>query len=152
MNLGEALTLRARQAQRMNDLKGRIKASAVVQEGDDPPEDANNLIAAYIETSLEHKNLMIRITATNASKMVEEGQTLAQLLQEREALIRERNLYSVVADSASPGERFRYMRSEIKMVPKVDIAELRGLEEQLIEDIRQLDVKIQTINWTTELY
>lgn len=151
MNLGEALSVRARLAQRLNDLKGRIKANAVAQEGDEPAENAAELMAAYLASSKELAALMVKITKTNASTVVLD-KNLTDLLQDREELIRERNLYGSTADTATPNsDRYRYMRNEVKFVSFVDVADLRKKEEECNERVHILDAIIQKINWQTEL-
>lgn len=145
--------MRARQAQRMNDLKGRIKANTTSQEGDSPAEDVAGLIDAYLATSREHMGLMVQIANTNAKTVVDEtGASLLDLLQQREWMIRERNLYGSTADGANPGQSlFRFARNEIKQVSNVDVPDLRRKEEELTERIRVLDAEIQKLNWATEL-
>lgn len=151
MNLGEALSLRARQAQKLNDLKGRIKENSVVQEGSEPAEDAEDLIATYLVTSTEHRVLVAQIIRTNATT-VADGVTLLDMLQEREELVRERNLYDMAANAATAsGDRYRFMRSEIRYVSQVNVADLRRKEEAVGEQVRVLDARIQKINWETEL-
>lgn len=154
MKLGEALTLRARQAQRLNELQDRIKMAVLVQEGDTPQENANELIAAYLEESSKHEELVSAIARTNATTTLDDGTTLLVALQRRETLIRERNIYRLAATAANPAKNnmmYRYSRSEIKFVPTVDVQELRGKEETLEKKISQIDARIQKINWETEL-
>ncbi len=144
------MSLRAKQAQKLNDLKGRIKASALAQEGTDPPENPGHLIEEYLTLSGEHRELVSQITATNAGTTIE-GQTLAAMLQEREELIRERNIYSFAASAASSQDIYRFTRSELKYVTTLNVAQLREDEETAGEKVRALDVKIQAANWSVEL-
>lgn len=153
MKLGEALSLRARQAQQMNSLKGRIINSASYQEGSDPAEDPKVLIDEYLGISGEHKVLVSQIAHTNANTPVDDdGKSLLNLLQEREELIRERNLIQVSADAgASSHGGMRYMRTEIKYVTSLDVPALRTRVDEVSETIRVLDAKIQEINWSVDL-
>lgn len=153
MKLGEALTLRARQAQKLNDLQGRIKSSAMVQEGDTPAEDCQVLMTEYVEVSQAHATLNEQIARTNNTTVVDgASQTLAALIQTREALIRHRNLIRLACAAASPGaQQYRYMRSEVKLVPQIDVASLRDEEKKLEEMVNQLDTRIQRVNWATDL-
>lgn len=151
MVLGEALSLRARQAMKLNDLKGRIKNCATSQEGTTPPEDVNELIGEYLEVSGEHQALLVKIARTNTTTVVG-GVTLLELMQHREALIRSRNLYSMAADAGSQGESgYRFTRTELKYVANVDVPALRKSEDEGNEAIRVLDAQIQATNWSTEL-
>lgn len=152
MKLGEALTLRARQAQRLNDLQGRIKAAAMVQEGDAPTEDCGALLTDYVDLSAEHASLNEAIGRTNYLTEVEDGKTLASLIQDREKLIRHRNILRLACASASPtSSQYRYMRSEVKLVPQVSVSDLREEEETIQTEANALDAKIQAINWSTDL-
>lgn len=150
MMLGEALTLRARQAQAMNDLSGRIRSSAVAQEGDNPPEDVRKLIDEYLALSSEHAVLVRRIVQTNLHTMTDDGTTrLIELLQDREILIRSRNLYGQVARAAAPA--VRYGRLEVKFVPQISVEEVRGKERELSRLVNERDMQIQKLNWSTTL-
>lgn len=151
MKLGEALTLRATQAQRLNDLQGRIKASALVQEGDTPAEDCDALLGEYLKLSEEHSDLVGKIALANARNSAE-GTTLTQLIQEREVLIRERNVKRMTARAGTSSEdRYRYMRSEVKFVATVDVRALHTSADELDERIRQINARLQAANWSTDL-
>lgn len=153
MKLGEALTLRARQATKLNDLSGRIRKNALVQEGEEAPENVKALMEQYLILSGEHSKLVENITITNARTSVDDdGQTLLHLIKERETLVRHRNLLTATADAATPTtDRYRYMRSELRYVAKVDVSELRDAAEQVSEQLLALDGRVQAINWQTDL-
>jgi len=151
MKLGAALSQRAKLAQRLNDLKGRIKANCLVQEGQQATEDPALLISEYSIASADFRDLVEKIALTNAATMVGE-RTLLALLQDRESLIRMRNLYGTTADSATPSsDRYRYMRSELAHTSTVDVAEMRRLEDSLNTQIAELDSLIQQTNWETDI-
>lgn len=151
MKLGEALTVRARQAQRLNDLQSRIRACSLVQEGSTPPEDPEELVDEYLRTSKEHSVLVANIVATNSQTLVD-GAPLANLLQAREALIRARNLYGGAAQAATKtADSYRFMRSELKFVPAIEVVEYRRAEDELAAQVNALDARIQQINWETDL-
>lgn len=152
--------MRAKNTQKLNDLKGRIKNCATSQEGTTPPEDVNALIKDYLAISEAHEKLLVGIAETNAATSIKVGEgttgvgeaSLLDLLQYRERLIRERNLYSMVAAAGTPSQdAFRYMRTELKFVSNVDVPDLRAKEDDVNEQIRVLDAQIQATNWATEL-
>ena len=58
--------------------------------------------------------------------------------------------YSAVADSAT-ARMDRYSRSEVRYVATVDAAALRKMADAASKEYRQLDTKIQQLNWSTEL-
>ena len=152
MKIGEALTRRARLAQRLNDLQGRIKGAAMVQEGDVPTEDCKKLLVEYETVSQDHAKLVRRIQLSNATTEVEPGVTLLDMLQQREVKVRQRNITRIAANAGTvTNDRYRYMRSELKMVPQVDVAALHADAEEIDEEIRVIDSKIQSTNWQTEL-
>lgn len=135
----------------MNDLKGRIKTNVLVQEGTTPSEDPHALIADYEDASIRFRVLVQRIAETNASTMVA-GRSLLSILQEREQLIRMRNLFGMAADSATPGvDRYRYMRTELAYTTTVDVAEFRRAEDDLNRQVGALDELIQQANWETDI-
>ena len=45
----------------------------------------------------------------------------------------------------------RYSRSEVRFVPAVDVKALRDMADSAAKAYRELDTKIQQLNWTTEL-
>lgn len=146
MKLGEALSLRAFQAQQLNDLRQRINVNTTGQEGSTPAEEPAALIEAYEKLSEEHAVLVRRITLTNA----DEG--ILGSLQKREHLRRLRNTIEGATRSANQvGAIGRYMRSELKSVSFVNVAEMQERLTALVEEIRVLDAQIQQRNWETEL-
>ena len=152
MKLGEALSLRARHAQSMNDLRERITKNALVQEGEAPAENALDLLAEFSQVSAEHSILLARIGRTNASTLyLATGSTLADALHTREDLRRTRGVYEAAAKAATPGNTPRYMRSELKYVAQLDVPDLRKQIEKFDKQIREIDARVQEINWKTDL-
>ena len=45
----------------------------------------------------------------------------------------------------------RYSRSEVRFVPAVDVKALREMADSAAKAYRELDTKIQQLNWTTQL-
>lgn len=151
MKLGEALSLRARQAQKLDDLRGRIRANAMVQEDEEAAESANDLIIEFAAVSAEHATLLSRIARTNLSVETADG-TLTATLHKREHLRRQRNLAQLAADAATPNRNdYRYMRSEMAFKAQVNVQSLRGQIEKLDDEVREVDAEVQEINWKTEL-
>jgi hypothetical protein len=152
--LGEALALRARQAQRLDDLRGRIRANVLTQEGTKPAEDATELLKDFDTTSHEHALLLQRIAATNQATEVEyEGTTtLAALIHRREHRRRVRNILHSAATAATPTrDRYRYSQSELKYEPQVNVGELRQRVDEMDVTTHEMDAVIQEANWKTDL-
>ena len=45
----------------------------------------------------------------------------------------------------------RYSRSEVRFVPTIDVKSLREMADNASKAYRELDTKIQQLNWTTQL-
>jgi hypothetical protein len=156
MKLGEALSKRALQAQQLNDLRGRITANALVQEGTEAQEDPGSLIAEYTGLSQEHGALVRRINLTNTHERVSNGngsgELLVDLLTRREHLRRVKNTLEAVATAAVPGrDVYRYMRTELQYVAKIDVPSAHREIGDVTENIRALDARIQQANWEIDL-
>ena len=138
MKLAEALSLRADLQKRVNELKVRFKDSAKVQEGDTPAEDLAAL-DVELNTALEElEDLIYRINATNM-RTVHEGETVTRLMARKDVLSH------VVEGDA------RYGRNEIKTVRVVDVPDLRRRTDAAARELRELDMKIQALNWSVDL-
>jgi Family of unknown function (DUF6847) len=123
MKLAEALALRADAARRAEQLRGRITASARYQEGETPAEDASALLTEARELLDELESLIRRINRTNAATLVEGG-TLTDALARRDVLrLRHSFVASAANAAAGDGQRgFRQLRSELKMIPALPVA------------------------------
>ncbi|MGC5053259.1 DIP1984 family protein [Micromonospora sp. DT48] len=138
MKLAEALTLRADAARRVEQLRSRIVAGARYQEGEEPAEDAAALLAEVGEVLGELESLMRRINRTNAATRVEGG-TLTDALARRDVLRMRHSLITSAADAAAgEGQRgFRQLRSELKMIPALPVAQLRSQADDLARQLRE---------------
>lgn len=74
----------------------------------------------------------------------------AVLLAERDGLLRLRRLYAEVAKVAGTRQD-RYSRTEIKFVSTLPVAELRAQADTYAQAYRELDTRIQQLNWNTPL-
>jgi polyhydroxyalkanoate synthesis regulator phasin len=152
MKLAEALALRADAARRAEQLRVRITASARYQEGETPAEDASALLSEASELLNELESLIRRINRTNAATLVEEG-TLTDALARRDVLRLRHSFVTAAANAAAgDGQRgFRQLRSELKMIPALPVAELRSQADDLARQLREIDTLIQRTNWEAEL-
>jgi hypothetical protein len=150
MKLAEALILRADCQKRFEQLKVRIVRSAKVQEGDEPAESPNALLVELEGVSNELSSLIKSINKTNSTILLQEGQTLADALAERDVLALRREVYSHLAQAASVTQE-RYSRSEVKFKSTVSVAEMQKRADELAKAYRELDARIQEANWKTEL-
>lgn len=149
MKIAEALILRADAQKRIAQLRQRLVRSAKVQEGEQPPENPQQLMAE-LETTLEELVALIkRINRTNSLTEFQAG-TLSDALAERDTLLLKRNAYSSLIESAAIRQE-RYSRSEVRFISMVDIAAIQRQIDQVSRMYRELDSQIQALNWQTEL-
>ncbi|WP_028478228.1 DIP1984 family protein [Nocardia sp. CNY236] len=154
MKLAEALSLRADSARRVEQLRARIVSSARFQEGEEPAEDAAALLAEVGEVLGEYETLIRRINRTNAAAQIGSEGTLTDALARRDALRLRHSVVTAAADAATGQSKSGYvrqLRSELKMLSALPVAELRGQADELARELRELDVRIQRSNWEVEL-
>jgi len=150
MRLGEALARRSDLQKRIAQLTGRLQASAVVQEGDAPPEDPGALLRDLSEMSSELERLIAAINLTNAASRLDDGRTVTERLAERDVLRLRQGVLRSAADAVAQASA-RYSRSEIRLARQIDVAAVRREIDDLARQLRELDTAIQEHNWTTEL-
>jgi hypothetical protein len=150
MKLAEALVLRADMQRRVNLLRDRLRQSVLIQEGDQPSEDPQTLLAALGDILKELGDLITQINVTNLQMTLADGTTLTAALARRDVLTLEQSVLQSVADTAS-NRIDRYSRSEIRRVATVDVAAMRRNIDDLARQRRELDTLIQATNWTTDL-
>jgi len=153
MKLAEALALRADAARRAEQLRARIAANARYQEGESPAEDAAALLIESSEVLGELESLIRRINRTNAGTRLAEGGTLTDALARRDVLrLRHATITSAASAAAGDGQRgYRQLRSELKMIPALPVAELRVRADDLARQLRDVDTLIQRSNWEVDL-
>lgn len=150
MKLAEALILRADYQKNMAQLKDRMLLNAVIQEGEKPAENPEELLAEFEETSNNLENLIVKINKKNSATIVSDNKTFADLLAKRDVLKLKLQALNELAKSAS-GIVDRYSRSEIKTLSTVNVAEIRKKIDNLAKEFRQLDMLIQEHNWKIDL-
>jgi len=150
MKLAEALILRADCQKRFAQLKSRLLTNAKIQEGDKPAEKPQELIRELEGVAGELVDLIKRINKTNSATVVANGKTLSDVLAERDVLALRRTAYNDLALSAAIAHG-RLTRSEIKYVSTINVAETQKRADELAKEYRELDARIQELNWQTEL-
>jgi hypothetical protein len=150
MKLAEALILRADCQKRFEQLKARLLRNAKVQEGEDPAENPSELLTELDRVSTELADLIKRINKTNSTALTDKNQTLASILADRDILGLKRAAYAELATTAALRQD-RFTRSEVKYISSVNVAEIQKRADELAKNYRELDARIQEINWKTEL-
>ena len=150
MRLSEALIQRADLQKRIAQLRQRLNQNALVQEGDQPAEDPQELLAD-LRRILDELTMLIRqINHTNAVTAVDAERTLTDALAERDTLMLERSVLAGLAQAASINIP-RYSRSEVRYISTVDVAEVQRRIDDLSRQYRELDTRIQELNWQIDL-
>ena len=150
MKLAEALILRADCQKRFEQLKARIIRGAKVQEGDQPAENPVQLLAELERVAAELADLIKRINRTNAKTLYQDGKTISDALAERDVLALRRAFYGDLAQAAAVTQD-RFTRTEVKYVRTVDVGETQKKADELAKAYREMDARIQELNWRTEL-
>ncbi|MFO7528998.1 MAG: DIP1984 family protein [Marinobacter sp.] len=150
MRLAEALSLRADLQRRIAQLKERIMRNAKIQIDESPAEDPNELLKEFVSCTKELRNLVIKINKTNSSVMFDEKKSLTEVLAERDELALVRDLHRDLAKNATVTQE-RYKALEVKFKPAVNVREIQRQADTLSKTFRELDVKIQELNWSTDL-
>lgn len=154
MKLAEALSLRADAVRKIEQLRTRIVSNARYQEGEEPAEDAAALLAEVDGVIDEYQILIQRINRTNAATTIGSDGTLTDALGRRDALRWRHHVLTSAADAAAGKNQqgcTRQLRSELKMLSAVAVADLRARADQVARDLRELDVRIQRSNWEVDL-
>lgn len=150
MKLAEALILRADCQKRFEQLKARLVTNAKIQEGDQPAETPQELIAELGRVSAELLNLIKRINKTNSATAFAGGGTISDALADRDVTALQRGAYAQLAQTASISHD-RYSRSEVKYISTINVSEIQKRADELAKNYRDLDARIQELNWQTEL-
>ena len=126
MKLAEALVLRA-------DVQKRI-----AQEGEQPPENPEQLLIEMDQLLNQLGDLIIRINRTNIQTRFSTDETLTDALARRDVLSMRYSVIGGLADTAA-NRIERYGRSEIRKIATVDVAALRRQLDEIARQRRELD-------------
>jgi len=150
MKLAEALVFRADSYKKIAQLKQRLERVVKVQEGETPAEDPQALITELESTLLEQTNWIRLINRTNAVTPFANDMTIADALAERDRLMQQRKLLSDILEQASIRQD-RFSRSEVRYERTIDVAAIQKKIDELSKSYRELDFRVQEMNWKTDL-
>jgi hypothetical protein len=150
MLLAEALSQRADITTRLAELKQRALRNARHQEGETPAEDPTELLAEFDRLTGDLEVRVLQINVTNLATEVEPGVTMTAALARRDALRARHRMLIELADSAVQ-PRDRFTRTELRYESAVDVRALRQAADDVARRLRELDTRIQQVNWATEL-
>jgi hypothetical protein len=150
MRLAEALIERASLVKKFNELQNRIANNVTTQEDELPAESPLDLITEA-ETTLQRLQRLIQdINRTNSKTLFIDDVSISDAIAARDALKLKHQMYERIATVGSVNNS-RYSRTEIKSVSVLHVPEFRKKADVVAKHYRDLDVKIQELNWKTEL-
>ena len=146
MKLAEALLLRADLMKKIEHLQNRITPVLIVSDDKLPQEDPDKLMAQLRKAIQDLETLIIRINKTNNETYIEGEGFLMEALAKRDSL-------KILS------EKLRYIRyaaqinnsGDKNLKTTMDIKNLQIEMDQTGRAFREIDSKIQEINWLTEL-
>ena len=149
MKIAEALIERADIQKRISQLSVRLQNNALVQDGEKPEEEPSELLAELDRLVRRLCELVAQINLTNAKTEVD-GMSVTEMLSLRDALSKKaeilRNFLNVASSKA-----MRNRGSEIVIKSTVSVSEIQKNVDSISKQLREIDIKIQGINWTTDL-
>lgn len=151
MKLAEALTARADLQRRIEQLRARVTSNARYQEGEEPSEDASALLVEAQGALEQLRELIRRINATNSRLSLGTDGTMTDALAARDVLRLHHSLLTDAAAAASGSQGLRQLRSELRQIAALPVAELRQRADAVARELRELDNRIQEANWTHDL-
>lgn len=149
MKLAEALQIRADLQHRIAQMPTRLGNNATVQEGSSPAEQPDLLLNELRNILSQLEDLTVRINLTN-SRATDNGTSMTELLARRDALRRHIDIMRGFLNAASDITP-RHSLTEIRVISTVDVAALRKECDSLSKQLRELEIRIQSLNWTIEL-
>lgn len=150
MKLAEALSLRKDLETRISKIKKLLETTVKVQEGDEPAEDPLGLMTELEQCLEKLEGIIYAINMTNIQIVADDGRTMTRLLAERDVLSKRLDVLRSTYETLS-GPTNRFGRNEIKYVSTIDAKPLRKQIDQLSQEYRQLDMKIQAMNFNNDL-
>ena len=149
MKLAEALQERADLNRKIKQLRVRFAANALVQEGEQPAEDPEQL-KVELDGAIDRLGYLIeRINMTNASTMID-GKSVTRVIAHRDALSLKIEAYREIVRAASQTTT-RMRVSEIRIRPSISVREWQKQIDLLSSVLRLIDNILQENNWKTEL-
>jgi len=103
MKLAEALSIRKDLQKRIQQLGQRIQNNVKVQEGDEPKEQPEELMAELDGCLTKLQDIIWHINATNMQTKNSEGRTITELMAQKDVLTMRISTLRSVFDMASSG-------------------------------------------------
>jgi len=150
MKLAEALAERSDCRVKIDEIKKRLIRSARVQEGEQPAEDTTELLVESERVFVRLLELASVINRTNSKTTFDAKLTISDAIAERDVVGERRDFMAGIAEAASTRQD-RYSKSEVRFVATVSVGRLQTEVDQPAKRYRELDTRLQELNWKTEL-
>ncbi|MBQ7989700.1 MAG: DIP1984 family protein [Oscillospiraceae bacterium] len=149
MKLAQALQERSDLNRKIEELRRRLGNCLLIQEGEEPPEQPEELIKELDDSTARLGQLIAAINITNC-RTEAEGMTLTQIIARKDALHLQLSAYrDMVYTAGSAYQRAR--GAEIRIIPMVKASVLQKKADEISAEIRRLDGLLQQTNWTADL-
>ncbi|WP_318640502.1 DIP1984 family protein [Flavobacterium ardleyense] len=146
MKLAEGLLLRADLIKKIEHLQNRIMPVLIVSDDRLPQEDPDKLLAQLRKTIQDLEILIIRINKTNNVTIVEGEGLLMEALAKRDSL---KLVSEKLRNIRRSAQIFNTGDSNLKTT--INIEKLQIEIDQAGRAFREIDSKVQEINWLTFL-
>ena len=130
-------------------MKKRLEQVATTQEGDQPAEDPQELLKNIDNIYNGLEELICRINRTNCAAK-DENVSIADLLCQRDLLQNKQTLMRNIAQAGTV-TRSRHSGREVRFVSTVPVAQLQQQADEYARAYREVDTRIQRLNWTVDL-
>ena len=149
MKLAEALSLRKDLETRISKIKDRLENIVRIQEGDKPAEEPQELMDELDRCLGQLELLIFNINVTNMGIVTDDGRSMTKLLAQRDILKKRIDvLRNTFNEATNSGSLYSY---EIRYVTTIEVKPLRRELDKYSQEYRQLDMKIQELNFTNDL-
>lgn len=149
MKLAEALQERSDLKRKIDQLDRRLYHNILVQEGEEPSENPQQLMHELDDAAARLEWLMAAINRTNCAVQTD-GITLTELIAKKDALLLKIAAYRHARNEASQSAN-RARGTEIRIVSTIKASEIQKQIDQMSKELRLLDNKLQATNWTVDL-
>lgn len=149
MKLAEALLLRSDYQRDIYELKTKIIHCSKIQEGEEALVNPDELLSKLDDVFNKLELITKRINYTN-SHIAINGETLVNLILTRDHIKMKRKILATLLDEATV-KQDRYSQSEIKFITIIDVLDIQRQMDDLSKRFRELDTKIQQLNWNNDL-
>lgn len=150
MKLAEALLLRSDLQKKLLSLQQRIHKNVLVQDGDTPSEDPEQLIDEAVLVNKQLFQLIQKIHQTNAQAQANNGKALLDILNQHDQLTAEHRIIQQAIDNTQK-DTDRYSVREIKWIKAVSVSKLQKQADEISQSLRLINLEIQASNWQIDL-